>query len=99
MTPVHWAFIHQTDGADPGRDSRTVVIGGCRVELVAVGTHDQAVPVARDLAARGVQLIELCGGFGAVWTARVIEAVEGRVPVGAVTYGAESLAGLRAVFP
>lgn len=98
MALVHWAFLYQATGADPGRDSRRVVVDGCRVDLVAVGTHEQAVAVARDLAAEGVQLIELCGGFGPVWTARVIEAVGGRVPVGAVAYGAESIAQVHAVF-
>jgi hypothetical protein len=33
------------------------------------------------------------GGFGAVEAARVIEAVDGRVPVGHVAHALESLAG------
>ncbi|MFH8366756.1 DUF6506 family protein [Streptomyces sp. NPDC018031] len=98
MTLVHWAFIYQAAGADPGRDSRTVRHEGCRVDLVAVGSHDQAVGEARRLARDGAQLIELCGGFGPVWTARVIEAVDGRVAVGAVGYGAESIERVHAIF-
>ena len=47
----------------------------------------------------GVELIELCGGFGPVWTARVLEAVDGAVPVGAVGYGPESIDGMARLFP
>jgi hypothetical protein len=45
-----------------------------------------------------VQLIELCGGFGPRWTARVIEAIAGKVPVGAVAYGPESIDQMHALF-
>jgi Family of unknown function (DUF6506) len=59
-----------------------------------VPEHAAVVRVAVDLVQGGVQLIELCGIFGLVWTAKGIEATGGRVPVGSVSYGAESLAGL-----
>jgi hypothetical protein len=50
------------------------------------------------MIAEGVQLIELCGGFGPLWTARVIEATGNRVPIGSVAYGPEALTGLSALF-
>lgn len=53
-----------------------------------------AVPLAADLVENaGVELIEFDGGLGTTWAARVIEATGGRVSVGAVMFGAESLAG------
>ena len=36
-------------------------------------------------------LLELCGIFGPTWTAKVVEAVGGRVPVGSVAFGVESV--------
>ncbi|MGP4115103.1 DUF6506 family protein [Streptomyces sp. 4N509B] len=42
----------------------------------------------------GAGLVELCGGFGPVGTARVIAEVGDRVPVGAIGYGSESLAAI-----
>ena len=45
-----------------------------------------------------MQLIELCGGFGPVWTARVLAAIDHRVPVGSVAYGPESITALHALF-
>ncbi|WP_370323580.1 DUF6506 family protein [Amycolatopsis sp. WAC 04182] len=44
------------------------------------------------------QLIELCGAFGPVWTARVIDAVGSEVPVGSVMYGAEATKQLHDLF-
>jgi hypothetical protein len=54
--------------------------------------------VARTLVSEGVQLIELCGGFGPLWTAKVIEAIGPAVPVGAVGYGPESIDAMHALF-
>lgn len=47
----------------------------------------------------GAQSIELCGGLGSKVVAEVIEATGGRVPVGGVTYGVESVHALAALFP
>ncbi|WP_217922245.1 DUF6506 family protein [Miltoncostaea oceani] len=55
-----------------------------------------AARVAATLADEGVGLIELCGGFGPEGAARVIAAVGGRVPVGTVGFGIESLQGAAA---
>lgn len=38
------------------------------------------------------------GAFGPVWTAKVLDAVGGRVPVGSVTYGAEATRQLYDLF-
>jgi predicted polyphosphate/ATP-dependent NAD kinase len=70
-------------------------------EMIAIGVASPAEgpAVARALVEEGVQLIELCGGFGAAWTAQVLAAVEGKVPVGAVSYGPESIGLMAALFP
>jgi hypothetical protein len=84
-------------------DERThrMVMASPSFELVVVGigAPEDGPRVARSLVDdNGVQLIELCGGFGPLGAARVIEAIAARVPVGAVAYGAEALAGLQAIF-
>ena len=66
--------------------------------MVGVSRPEQALPVAKAMVADGVQLIELCGGFGPIWTARVIEAIAGAVPVGSVAYGPESIDQMHALF-
>lgn len=69
-----------------------------RMKVVGVKTASQGVDVARAMVEEGVQLIELCGGFGPVWTGRVIEAVNGAIPVGSVGYGPESIDSMYRLF-
>jgi 2-keto-3-deoxy-6-phosphogluconate aldolase len=66
--------------------------------MVGVSKPEQAIAVARAMVADGVQLIELCGGFGPVWTARVIDAIGGAIPVGSVGYGPEAIDQMHALF-
>ncbi|WP_331770261.1 DUF6506 family protein (plasmid) [Embleya sp. NBC_00888] len=97
MALTAWGFIYTASGADPDRET-VVVTPDCRSVFVGVDRPEQAIRVTRRLVAEGVQLIELCGGFGPVWAARVIEAVGGAVPVGAVAYGAEAVDQVHAIF-
>jgi len=69
-----------------------------RMKVVGVKTAEQGIDVARAMVAEGVQLIELCGGFGPIWTGRVIEAIEGVIPVGSVGYGPESIDSMYRLF-
>jgi len=85
-----WAFIYTLD--EPGPRPRTDAIGSLR--CVGVASVADAPAVARKLVAEGVELIELCGGFGGAGLAAVAAAVENRVPVGAVFCGVEASAGL-----
>lgn len=98
MALHRWGFIYTAAGADPQRDRTVVDTGACATILVGVSTADQGVDVARQLVADGVQLIELCGGFGPVHTGRIIEAIDGAVPVGSVGYGPEAVDQVHAIF-
>ena len=51
---------------------------------------EQVINVAKEAIANGAQMIELCGGFGPLWVAKVSEAINGQVPVGSVAYGPEA---------
>lgn len=98
MALRHWGFIYTAAGADPERDWSVVDSGACKTVLVGVERADQGVDVARRLVGDGVQLIELCGGFGPVHTGRIIEAIDGAVPVGSVGYGPESVDQVHEIF-
>jgi predicted polyphosphate/ATP-dependent NAD kinase len=65
-----------------------------RTALVPVPDASLAPAVARELVASGVELIEMCGGFDVGTVARVVEAVDGEVPVGHVTFAIESISGV-----
>lgn len=98
MALRNWGFIYTGRGQDPSRDRAVIGSPECRCIAVGVESAAQGVEVARQLVAEGVQLIELCGGFGPVGTARIIEAIGGAVPVGAVAYGPESVSAVHAIF-
>ncbi|CAL9585070.1 hypothetical protein SUDANB95_05079 [Actinosynnema sp. ALI-1.44] len=98
MALRHWGFVYLAEGCDPARDVSVVDTGACRTVLVGVGRVEQVVAAARRLVDDGAELVELCGAFGPVWTAKVLDAVGGRVPVGSVTYGAEATRQLHDLF-
>jgi len=68
------------------------------MKVVGVSDASQGVAVAKEMVAEGIQLIELCGGFGPVWTGKIIEAIDHAVPVGSVGYGPESIDGMYHLF-
>jgi hypothetical protein len=82
------AFIFVAPGADATRDRSVVTTA--EVELIVAGVADYAAAeqAAKDLVEEGVVAIELCGGFGHVGTARVVQAVEGNAAVGVVRFDA-----------
>ncbi len=75
-----------------------IAVGDFRMIIHGVGRPQDGAEAARLLLADGAQLIELCGGFSAHETADVLTAVDGAVPVGAVRYGPEAIAGMHALF-
>lgn len=92
-TPRSTAVIYHVAGADPAVDRVVSEHGGKRTTFVAIPDDDAIARVARDLVDEGAERIELCGGLGPVPAARVIEAIGGRVPVGAILFGVESVTG------
>lgn len=94
---TRYAFIFVGMPKDP-KQARTVIgLDAFEATIVAVPEQAAAIRIAAALADAGVELIELCGTFGAVWTARVIEAIGGCVPVGSVAYGVEAIAPMNAI--
>ncbi|MGH1350662.1 MAG: DUF6506 family protein [Methyloligellaceae bacterium] len=87
-------------GAGMNSEEHRMVMASDTLETIVVGVSkpEDSLPVARELVDSGVQLIELCGGFGPVWTAKVIDAISGKVPVGSVGYGPESIDGMYELF-
>ena len=86
---ISWAYIYGEPGAAPVADWFVIDRDSQRTTLVPVPDTSAAAEVALALIAEVVELIELCGGFGVTDAARV---VGGRVPVGHVNFGLESVA-------
>jgi len=91
---MKWAFIYTLD--TPADEQRRDVVGS----LICIGVRkvEDAPAIARELLDEGVELIELCGGFGGSGLGSVIAAIEGRIPVGAVFYSVDASAGLQRLF-
>jgi hypothetical protein len=92
-----YGFIFLGPGTDSAVDRAVIERSGFRTTLIAVPELSQAPQVARELVDAGVQLVELCGAFDQTATDEVIKAIAGRVPVGVVRYGVESVPGLAAL--
>ncbi|MGH3243303.1 MAG: DUF6506 family protein [Spirillospora sp.] len=86
--------IYEETGADPGTDVMTIQNGAGRTRVRAVGKPEEMVELVSRLTGEGVTQIEICGGFGAVWHAAAGREAGGKVPVGAIYYGFESLVGV-----
>ena len=98
MALERWGFIYTGPGNDPARTIARIGSDACLLIAVGVERPEQGVDVARWLVGERVQLIELCGGFGPVWTGKIIEAIGGAVPVGSVGYGPEAVDQVHAIF-
>lgn len=83
-------IVYEVPGADPAVDRTVTEYAGSRTTLVA-SDPSTIVAAAVDAVDRGADQIELCGGLGPVWHARVKEVVGDRVPVGSIMFGFESL--------
>lgn len=91
MALSKFGFIVTGSGLDPKKNRMSMRSDSFEMIAVGVSTASQGIDVAKAMVAEGVQLIELCGGFGPVWTGKVIDAIDGAIPIGSVGYGPESI--------
>ncbi len=80
------AFIFVAPEGDPTQHRGWVRTPQVELLSVAAKDYEAAAGLAADLVKEGIQAIELCGGFGNAGVARIVEAVEGKIPVGVVRF-------------
>jgi len=85
------AFIVILPEADSRIDMVTIESPAVCQMMVGVKDFTDAVNTVRRLVEDGVELIEVCGGFGPVSVTKIIDAVGDKVPVGSVSFGVESI--------
>jgi len=85
MAELKLAYVYVAGGADP-KKHRVDVPTPEGISIVAVGAKDyqQAVEVCKELVADGVQMLELCPGFGNIGVGMVAEAVGHKAVIGVV---------------
>jgi len=84
-----FAYIFLTPGFSPEVNTISTEKNGYRFKAVGIDMNNKedVIRVAKNLAAEGYQMIELCGGFGPEWIHAVSSALENKIPVGGVFYG------------
>lgn len=93
-----WGFIYTLGDERASVRLDTVGSPSCRLLCVGIPSVEAAAEAASLLLNEGVELIELCGAFGAPGLASVLAVVGDRVSVGAVFYGGEAAGGLHRLF-
>lgn len=88
----NFAYIFLGPNLDPKQHQSEIKTDQLTFTTVGVDFNQKelAIDIAKELIANGAQMIELCGGFGPLWIAKIHEATHGQVPVGSVAYGPES---------
>ncbi|WP_342276143.1 DUF6506 family protein [Spiroplasma endosymbiont of Nebria brevicollis] len=92
MPLTSWAFIYLSPGFNEQNNSFKTKVGPCQFQIIGLNVNDKALTIniaKRLLSQKGVQTIELCGGFGPQWVAKISEAIDNKIPVGGVMYGPE----------
>jgi len=80
------AFIFVAPKADGSMHRTQVDTPIVKLTVVGVGSYDEAVKVAAELADEGVTAFELCAGFGNEGVAMISKAVKGKASVGVVRF-------------
>ena len=88
----NYAYIFLGPNLDPQKDRQTIKHENFTFTVVGMdfSEKEKVIVVAKELVAQGAQTLELCGGFGPIWMAKVSEAINNAVPVGGVFYGPEA---------
>ena len=72
MALTKFGFIVSGKDLDPATHRMTMASSGFMMIAIGVSRPEDGVQVARELAGESIQLLELCGGFGPKWTAKIL---------------------------
>lgn len=88
----HYAYLFLGPTLDPTLHRSTIKTDNLTFVSIGIDFNhkEQVIEVAKEVIANGAQMIELCGGFGPLWIAKISEAIGYSVPVGGVFYGPEA---------
>lgn len=80
------AFMFIAPETDYQHHKATITTPVAELIVIGVQNYSEAEKIAVKLIEQGVQVIELCAGFGSEGTAAVNRSIKGKVPVGVVRF-------------
>ncbi|MBW8184311.1 DUF6506 family protein [Shewanella nanhaiensis] len=86
MTLSNYGFIVLAKEYQPTQNSSVIENKYFKTQVVGVSTVEQAITVCRELIEEGVQVIELCGGFGEENASKIINSLDSQTPIGFVGF-------------
>jgi hypothetical protein len=88
----NFAYIFLGPNLDPKQHRSEIKTDKLTFTTIGIDVNHKelVIDIAKELIAGGAQMIELCGGFGPLWIAKIHEATNGQIPVGSVAYGPEA---------
>ncbi|ACA85732.1 DUF6506 family protein [Shewanella woodyi] len=86
MTLTNYGFIVLAKEYQPTQNRSVIENEYFKTQVVGVSTVEQAITVCRELIEEGVQVIELCGGFGEESANKVINSLDSQTPIGFVGF-------------
>ena len=88
----NFAYIFLGPFLDPTQHRSEIKTKELTFTAIGIDFNHKAlvIDVAKQLITEGVQMLELCGGFGPIWIAKISDAINHSIPVGSVAYGPEA---------
>jgi len=95
MALERYGFIVKAADLEFFKHHARIATENFNMSISGVSSVDEAMLVAQEMITKGVQLIELCGGFSLEDAQRVRDAINDHIPVGVVQYTEEERARLQ----
>ncbi len=88
----NFAYIFLGPNLDPQLHKSVIKSENFTFTTIGIDFNNKelVIEIAQDLIKEGAQMIELCGGFGPIWIAKIYEATNNKIPIGGVSYGPEA---------
>ncbi len=82
----YYGFIVKALNYDYKVDRKLLDTDLFKTEIIGVSNDDDAINAAKEMINRGVEVIELCGGFGKESSESIISKLDTNVPIGYVIF-------------
>lgn len=82
----HYGFIVKAESYNADHDKAVMDTASFSTNMIGVSSDEQAIRAAQTMIKNGIQVIELCGGFGSESAEKIIARLETNIPIGYVTF-------------